>query len=469
MSESVLLESEKLRALYTPDDKGVLPIHVMQQHLIQVTSLAAIVAVMAYALHNDEKKGIKLDHFVQWIPHSNEKITFQAGETIEQTITGIIQKTYASKRFDTFVHHYAELLNVVQPEADEFYTFEELPPYMLSSSQFPVPIESMRRALNNINKILQSHLQIVVAPGEGFKNFNTALTKLENEKKYLSAMTDLARITVLFNDYQISEFFSIALGQVAKASKELESNPCGVTGCEPLEERLQKSGYLAKYGYLELNGQRCEVQLCHEVMAGVYSVTHALYEIERYLDGKDKQSLSSEDLKKLMQSAVLELNSFEEQIGNITHPWMQDDTPWFIKGTYAVMNFLGREQPEKIVIQTFNKQRQELEKIASSILTTDCDDASQELKEMILLAWTLRQSCHLVSVFGQTVDPQYRKSYTDALVNKLPEIMESSLDSDGEKPGLFLYQQLQLWGIIKPDVIKPSNFMSLCQLAGNHL
>jgi hypothetical protein len=277
----------------------------------------------------------------------------------------------------------------------------------------------MQKALNYLNGILQGHLKLVVAPGEGYKNFETALKKFSGEKEgRLDEMKDLARIMVVFNDSKLSDIFSYALHVVADYAQNLEGNPFQ---CSPFplpqispklklefllngtmrplpcrqEERCQDSAYYTEYAHIRLLGQPVEIQICHKRMAAVYDVTHRIYAVKRILDEingildrmdpngfssqsrgekpteEDPKTLEEEkekllhEMKNALGLAKISLDSFSRPLGEVSHPVLgQEEVGLFQKIMYSVMNVFVKSP----VADTFNKKRQLFEKDAAVVL-----------------------------------------------------------------------------------------------------
>jgi hypothetical protein len=357
---------------------------------------------------------------------SNEESGGIAGlkrDRIEDTLQAILQQTHLGKGPDTPLHDYFGFVATVPPgSTGELYDFvkeEEPRAPQTELPNAPITSDSMQKALNYLNGILQGHLKLVVAPGEGYKNFETALKKFSGEKEgRLDEMKDLARIMVVFNDSKLSDIFSYALHVVADYAQNLEGNPFQ---CSPFplpqispklklefllngtmrplpcrqEERCQDSAYYTEYAHIRLLGQPVEIQICHERMAAVYGVTHDIYAVKRILDEingildrMDPNGFSSQsrgekpteenprklegekekllhEMEKALGLAKISLDSFFRPLGEVSHPVLgQEGVGLFQKIMYSVMNVFLKSP----VAETFNKKRQLFEDDAAVVL-----------------------------------------------------------------------------------------------------
>jgi hypothetical protein len=342
-------EEDELRALYEEDENGISPVAQMQQNLIELVSIAATASVIAFALHHPDA-GVVLDSFKLPFSNSEFDIATLKKPTIEGTIQAILQETYLGKGSDTPLYHYGSFLGTVSaaPAANNATPIEESDPYSPLLSGAPVTAEVMKESVERLNQILQSHLEVVVAPGQGYKKYKTALNKLIHEKKgCFDDMKDLIRIMIVFGDSRLRNIFTDTLLTVADYAQKLSGSPLK---CSPIplpeltpnlewlflkkdnlwpwlkikvplqqKESFQPSGYHGDYfnGIFFSHpsaGPACEaittfgeVQICHKSMWDVYRVTHDIYDIERILDEIDvirrqeqeaSQSLSGEELQK---------------------------------------------------------------------------------------------------------------------------------------------------------------------------
>jgi hypothetical protein len=459
-------EKYKLSALYEQDQKGISPIHKMQQNLIQLISVAATASVITFGLHNPDAH-IQLTNFAD-----STSIDFYSlkGETIEATIENVLAQTYAGQRLDTHLYNYAALLGIVQPDKGEVYALEELDSYTTPSLNFPISHTAMEQSIKYLNLILQNCLKIGVAPGEGYKEQQKALRKLCGEKGSVDKMTDLARISVIFQNPIVADIFSRTLPRATSLAQELHENPLECSGFKKWQDRFQASGYYATYGYVDLLGQPCEVQLCHQNMVDVYQVTHDLYEVERII--AENTDLSSK-LNSALQVVKISLDSFDVFLNEVTHPKLSANGQWFAKITHQIMNVFG-QKPES-VRETFEEKRKVFDTIATQCLENNDHSALRNLGHE---AWELRQLCHLVSVYGRPIDQTYQQRYQEALEDKHIKMLNESVDWGNlckpdfdPKINVFLQDQLRRWGIMQPKHITASSPITdfLWNGAVNHL
>ena len=489
-------EEAKLRALYQVGQNGISPVAQMQQNLIELVSIAATVSVIAFALHHPDAD-VALDSFKLPFSNSEFDIATLKKSTIEETIHAILQETYLGKGLDTPLYHYGSFLGTVSaaPAANNATPIDESDPYNPLLSGSPVTADVMRDSVERLNEILQSHLEVVVAPGEGYKKEETALRKLTLEKGSLHKMTDLARINVVFNDSRLGDIFLQVLDAVAEHAQTLPGNPLDCSGFDLGEDRFQPSAYYGRYSYLKLLNQRCEVQSCHKSMWDVYKMTHDIYDIERILNEIDvirrqgqeaSQSLSGEQLQERVSALKAEkeekiqkikkaftplktsLDAFVVKLlPDMSHPKLNQEGAWFQKITHHVMDLFG-EKGESVA-ETFQQKRKSFDEAASLVFNVPEDDSEEDqdrhLQELGEQAWELRQLCHLVSVYGPSnVDKTYKKRYRGGVVDNNRDMVNKATDLDrlnkeGFKPriNVSLSQYLERWGILERTVINPKN------------
>jgi hypothetical protein len=494
--EFLLRNQRQLHELYKKDENGISPVAQMQQNLIELVSIAATASVMAFALHHPDVD-VALDSFKLPFSNSEFDIATLKKPTIEETIQAILQETYVGKGSDTPLYHYGSFLGTVSaaPAANNATPIEESDPYSPLLSGSPVTAEVMKESVERLNEILQSHLEVVVAPGEGYKKEETALRKLTLEKGSLHKMTDLARINVVFNDSRLGDIFSQVSDAVAEHAQTLPGNPLECSGFDLGDDRFQPSAYYGRYGYWKLLNQRCEVQICHKSMWDVYKMTHDIYDIERILDEIDvirrqeqeaSQSLSGEQLqervsdlkaekeekiqkiKKAFTPLKTSLDAFVVKLlPDMSHPKLNQEGAWFQKITHHVMALLG-EKGESVA-ETFQQKRKSFDEAAGLVFKPSEEDSEEDqdrhLQELGEQAWELRQLCHLVSVYGRSnVDKTYKERYRGAVVGNNIEMVNKATDLDRlNKEGfksrinVSLSQYLERWGILERTVINPNN------------
>jgi len=475
-------EEDELRALYEEDENGISPVAQMQQNLIELVSIAATASVMAFALHHPDVD-VALDSFKLPFSNSEFDIATLKKPTIEETIQAILQETYLGKGSDTPLYHYGSFLGTVSaaPAANNATPIEESDPYSPLLSGSPVTAEVMKESVERLNEILQSHLEVVVAPGEGYKKEETALRKLTLEKGSLHKMTDLARINVVFNDSRLGDIFSQVSDAVAEHAQTLPENPLECSGFDSGDDRFQSSGYYGRYSYLKLLNQRCEVQICHKSMWDVYRVTHDIYEIERILDEIDvirrqeqeaSQSLSGEELQKRVSALKEEkiqkikkaftplkasLDAFSKLLPDMSHPKLNQEGAWFQKITHHVMALFG-EKGESVA-ETFQQKRKSFDDAALQVFSASEEEKEELLKELGEQAWELRQLCHLVSVYGRPTDEVYKKRYEKAAEKKLRGMVNDAVDleNDSSRIGVYIRDCLEKFGITQRNIINPTS------------
>jgi hypothetical protein len=489
--EFLLRNQRQLHELYKKDENGISPVAQMQQNLIELVSIAATASVMAFALHHPDVD-VALDSFKLPFSNSEFDIATLKKPTIEETIQAILQETYLGKGSGTSLYHYRSFSGTVSaaPAANNATPIEESDSYNPLLSGSPVTAEVMKESVERLNQILQSHLEVVVAPGEGYKKEETALRKLTLEKGSLHKMTDLARINVVFNDSRLGDIFSQVSDAVAEHVQTLPENHLECSGFDSGDDRFQSSGYYGRYSYLKLLNQRCEVQICHKSMWDVYRVTHDIYDIERILDEIDvirrqeqeaSQSLSEEELQKRVSALKVEkeekiqkikkaftplktsLDAFSKLLPDMSHPKLNQEGAWFQKITHHVMALFG-EKGESVA-ETFQQKRKSFDDVALQVFSASEEEKEELLKELGEQAWELRQLCHLVSVYGRpNVDKTYKERYRSAVVKNSMKMVNNATDLDclnkeDFKPriNVSLLQYLETWGILERTVINPTN------------
>lgn len=486
-------EEDELRALYEKDENGISPVAQMQQNLIELVSIAATASVMAFALHHPDVD-VALDSFKLPFSNSEFDIATLKKPTIEETIQAILQETYLGKGSGTSLYHYRSFSGTVSaaPAANNATPIEESDSYNPLLSGSPVTAEVMKESVERLNQILQSHLEVVVAPGEGYKKEETALRKLTLEKGSLHKMTDLARINVVFNDSRLGDIFSQVSDAVAEHAQTLPENPLECSGFDSGDDRFQSSGYYGRYSYLKLLNQRCEVQICHKSMWDVYRVTHDIYDIERILDEidvirrqeqKDNQSLSGEELQKRVSALKVEkeekiqkikkaftplktsLDAFSKLLPDMSHPKLNQEGAWFQKITHHVMALFG-EKGESVA-ETFQQKRKSFDAAAGLVFKPSEEDSEEvkdrHLQELGEQAWELRQLCHLVSVYGRPTDEGYKERYKKAAKEKLRGMVNDAVDleNDSSRIGVYIRDCLEKFGITQRNIINPTSPVDL--------
>lgn len=470
-------EEARLRALYQADQNGISPVAQMQDNLNKLVSIAATASVIAFALHH-KNTNVNLGSFEKQLFSNRESgwIANLKKKTIKDTIHAILQETYLGKGSETPLHDYFGFVATVPSgstgKSYDFVEEEEKPSYQTGLPNSPITPDVMQKSLGYLNQILQGHLKLMVAPGEGYKKLDTALNKFRGEKEgRLDEMKDLARIMVVFKDSKLSDIFSYALYAVADYVQHLEENPFQCSPC-PLppwsqilpnispklkleflakgiirpspckqEERCQDSAYYTEYAHIVLFGQPVEIQICQERMAAVYDVTHDIYAVKRILDeikgifnqieacGFSAESKSSklqlelekeEKLKEMARALMLanvSLDSFSRPLGEVSHPVLgQEEVGRFQKIMHSVMNVFVKSP----VAETFNEKRRMFEADAALVLGDSyrawldglCDIHSKHLSttQKKHLAGTIKE------IFGITEEVQMS---SDFLMDKI--------------------------------------------------
>jgi hypothetical protein len=489
--EFLLRNQRQLHELYKKDENGISPVAQMQQNLIELVSIAATASVMAFALHHPDA-GVVLDSFKLPFSNSEFDIATLKKPTIEGTIQAILQETYLGKGSDTPLYHYGSFLGTVSaaPAANNATPIEESDSYNPLLSGSPVTAHVTKDSVERLNGILQPHLEVVVAPGDSYKEEKKAFRKLTLEKGSLYKTKDLARINVVFNDSRLGDIFLQVLDAVAEHAQTLPENPLECSGFDLGDDRFQPSAYYGRYSYLKLLNQRCEVQICHKSMWDVYKMTHDIYDIERILDEIDvirrqeqeaSQSLSGGELQKRVSALKAEkeekiqkikkaftplktsLDAFSKLLPDMSHPKLNQEGAWFQKITHHVMALFGEKG--KSVAETFQQKRKSFDDVALQVFSASEEEKEELLKELGEQAWELRQLCHLVSVYGRpNVDKTYKERYRNAVVENSMKMVNNAtnlecINKEDFKPriNVSLLQYLETWGILERTVINPTN------------
>jgi hypothetical protein len=236
----------------------------MQQTLIQLNSVAAIVTVIAFKLHN-KNADIDLERFLpkDLSDSPSPAVDSFKGQSIDKTIENLL---HAVSKVPLCLRDYAHFVGCAQPNEGgwDVYTLDEAESPQIPSSKMPILQRPMQTGVKYLNQILQGQLTLVLPPENAYKNKTIADRKLNNEKGRIEEMTDLARMSWIFTDQALGDLFKKVLAQVPSYVIQNQSVSVGPRflqsglntrlSCQWDEERskprIQKSGYFGDYYYL---------------------------------------------------------------------------------------------------------------------------------------------------------------------------------------------------------------------------
>lgn len=428
----------KLNYLYRKNRHGISPIHEMQQTLIQLNSVAAIVTVIAFKLHHP-KNSIDLKRFLpkDLSDSPSPAVNSFKGKSIDKTIENLLE---AVSKGRLCLRDYAHFVGCAQPNEGgwDMYTLDEAESPQIPSSKMPILQRPMQTGVKYLNQILQGQLTLVLPPENAYKNKTIADRKLNNEKGLIEEMTDLARMSWIFTDQALGDLFKKVLAQVPSyviqnqsvsvGPRFLQSGLSTRLSCQWDEERskprIQKSGYFGDYYYLMFGGQSCEVQILHKAMQDVNQQTHNLHVIHRVTEqiiqvmNTEKQSSNPKisDLRNELRAAIdlvdVSLTTFSDQLHTIRRPSVNDT---ILSVTQSVMRVLG--QKEQSVAETFNQRIEEFNDASKKVFSDELNQDS--LKALATASDNLRQFLHVASVLGRENDSSYQALYTQQMGGKL--------------------------------------------------
>ena len=439
MSETLSPDSReegKLRALYEEDENGISPIHEMQQTLIQLNSVAAIVTVIAFKLHN-KNADIDLERFLPKNLSDSPSAAVDSfkRQSIDKTIENLLD---AVSKGQLCLRDYAHFVGCAQPNDGEEYALAEAESPQIPSSKMPILQRSMQTGVKYLNQILQGQLTLVLPPENAYKNKTIADRKLNNEKGRIEEMTDLARMSWIFTDQALGDLFKKVLAQVPSYVIQNQSVSVGPRflqsglntrlSCQWDEEmskpRIQKSGYFGDYYYLMFGGQSCEVQILHKSMQDVNQQTHNLHVIHRVTEQiiqvmnteKKSSNPKTSDLCNELRAAIdlvdVSLTTFADQLHTIRRPSVNGT---ILSVTQNVMRVFG--QKEKPVAETFNQRIEEFNDASKKVFSGELNQDS--LQALATASNNLRQFLHVASVLGRENDSSYQELYTRQMDGKL--------------------------------------------------
>jgi hypothetical protein len=426
----------KLNSLYRKNRHGISPIHEMQQTLIQLNSVAAIVTVIAFKLHHP-KNSIDLKRFLpKYLSDSpSPAVNSFKRQSIDETIENLLD---AVSKGQLCLRDYAHFVMCAQANDGEEYALDEAESLQIPSSKMPILQQFMQTGVKYLNQILQGQLTLVLPPENAYKKNKTAVRKLNNEKGRIEEMTDLARMSMIFTDQALGDLFKKVLAQVPSYVIQNQSVSVGPRflqsglntrlSCQWDEERskprIQKSGYFGDYYYLMFGGQSCEVQILHKSMQDVNQQTHNLHVIHRVTEQiiqvmnteKKSSNPKTSDLCNELRAAIdlvdVSLTTFADQLHTIRRPSVNGT---ILSVTQNVMRVFG--QKEKPVAETFNQRIEEFNDASKKVFSGELNQDS--LQALATASNNLRQFLHVASVLGRENDSSYQELYTRQMDGKL--------------------------------------------------
>jgi hypothetical protein len=441
MSETLSPDSReegKLRALYEEDENGISPIHEMQQTLIQLNSVAAIVTVIAFKLHHP-KNSIDLERFLPKNLSDSPSAAVDSfkRQSIDKTIENLLD---AVSKGQLCLRDYAHFVGCAQPNDGEEYALAEAESPQIPSSKMPILQRSMQTGVKYLNQILQGQLTLVLPPENAYKNKTIADRKLNNEKGRIEEMTDLARMSWIFTDQALGDLFKKVLAQVPSYviqnqsvsvdPRVLQSGLSTRLSCQWDEERskprFQRIGYFGYYYYLMFGGQSCEVQILHKSMQDVNQQTHNLHVIHRVTEqiiqvmNTEKQSSNPpvsdllKELKAAIELANVSLMTFADQLPDIKHPSIFER---FSSVTQHVTKIFG--QTKTPVVETFRQRMNSFDRASREVFRGLPNLNKDSLQALATESDNLRQFLHFASVLGRRNDPLHQEVYTKEMCEKL--------------------------------------------------
>ena len=429
-------QQRQLDSLYRKNRHGISPIHEMQQTLIQLNSVAAIVTVIAFKLHN-KNADIDLKRFLPKDLSDSPSPAVESfkGQSIDETIKNLLGEV---SKGQLCLRDYAHFVGCAQPNDGDEYALNEAENLQIPSSKMPILQRSMQTGVKYLNQILQGQLTLVLPPENAYKNKAIADRKLNNEKGSIGEMTDLARMSMIFTDQKLGDLFKKVLAElpnhvapnqnVTVGPRVLQSGLSTTLSCQWDEDRskprIQTSGYFGDYYYLMFGEQSCEVQILHKSMQDVNQQTHNLHVIHRVTEqiiqvmNTEKQSSNPpvsdllKELKAAIELASVSLMTFADQLHTIRRPSVNDT---ILSVTQNVMRVFG--QTQKPVAETFKERMRSFDGASREVFSGELNQGS--LQALATASNHLRQFLHVASVLGRENDPSYQALYTNQMDGRL--------------------------------------------------